>query len=156
MVIFHKSNQPTHCFLPMFTRYLIRSDCGGNFHPKYTYFRQLSGISRNSGLRIPAKFHDIFDEKQITFDDVSAKLRKNFRNLILKCKLPNFQILQISKFPPNHLQTLRGSFSAVSTPILQRKYQLGKLSTRSTMFTCVSTAQTSRFQQNSSMLGRYS
>ena len=47
------------------------------------------------------------------------------------------------------VQTLRGAFSSVSTPIFAGKYEtlVGQLLTRSTRFTCFCTAQTSIFQK---------
>ena len=49
----------------------------------------------------------------------------------------------------NHLQTLRGSFSAASKPIFASKYWIfvRKVLTRSTRFTYFCTAQISKFQQ---------
>ena len=52
---------------------------------------------------------------------------------------------------PNFLQTLRGSFLAVSKPTFASEFSrilVGKLLTKSTRFACFCIAQTSIFQQN--------
>ena len=58
----------------------------------------------------------------------------------------DFLPLQISKFPPNQVHTLRGSFAALSKPIFYKSILVGrgivgKLLTRSTRFMHFCTAQ---------------